>query len=367
MKQTLLTLATVFCLTTFATFGQTPIDVAEQTFKLGGLGGEEVFYFGFAEGDQIVFNFEEVNGKGLKEIEIVEYPSSSKFMDYKTAKVTNKIINVTNGGIYKFRFSNSAVAGRVCKIKIQRIPENEDAAKFNCSVFWSSVSDTAWVTKTRQILVRVDTVYDEISSIENQIWLNSRGHSSCLSNGSTCTKQKMKLNYHPDTEEIYMYIIADQKTAEAFNNLAKTITKAGMKAGTAAATSGTSLLVGMFTDKATDAAVDNLPAANSGNKIDIYFTDKANADKWYVDYDNRIGTYDGLAFKGYVVLKQRLIKSQIPKNEMYLCLKNNNAMTGIPVYVNIVAKRLVKVHKDEQYQDPKVTTYKVPYLKNRAN
>jgi len=364
MKQTLLTLGTVFSLTTFTVFGQTPIDVAEQTFKLGGLGGEEIFYFGFAENDQIVFSFEEANGKELKEIEILEYPSSSKFMDYKTSKVTNKIINVANAGIYKFRFSNSALTGRICKVKIQRIPDNDKSIKFNSSVFWRTVSDTSWTTKTRQVLVKVDTIYDELSSIENQIWLNSRGHSSCFSNGASCTKQKMKLNYHPDTEELYIYIVADQKTAEAFNNLAKTVTKIGIKAGTATVTGGTSLLVGMFTDKATGAAVDNLPAANSGNKIDIFFTDKANADSWYIDYDNKIGTYEGLMFKGYVTLKQRIIKSQIPKDGMYLCLKNNNAVTGVPVYVNIVAKRLVKVYKDEQYQDPQVKTYKVPYLKN---
>ncbi len=49
-------------------YGQTPVDVAESTLKVG-IMGEEVFYFGFAEGDQIIFNFEEANGKELKELE----------------------------------------------------------------------------------------------------------------------------------------------------------------------------------------------------------------------------------------------------------------------------------------------------------
>jgi len=39
-----------------------------------------------SEGDQLVFNFQEVNGKELKEIEIIEFPSTSKFMDYKKQK-----------------------------------------------------------------------------------------------------------------------------------------------------------------------------------------------------------------------------------------------------------------------------------------
>jgi hypothetical protein len=108
----------------FQAFGQTPIDVAESTLKVGGL-GDEVFYYGFAEGDQLIFNFEELKGKELKELEIIELPSSSKFMDYKTKKIQNKIINVNRTGIYKFRFANSAISGRICKFKIQRIPASE--------------------------------------------------------------------------------------------------------------------------------------------------------------------------------------------------------------------------------------------------
>jgi hypothetical protein len=51
-----------------------PIDVAESTLKIGAF-GEDVFYYGFAEGDKLIFNFEEINGKELKEIEIIELPS----------------------------------------------------------------------------------------------------------------------------------------------------------------------------------------------------------------------------------------------------------------------------------------------------
>jgi hypothetical protein len=45
-------------------------------------------YYGFAEGDQMIFSFEEL--KELKESEIIEMPTSSKFMDYKSIKFTNK-------------------------------------------------------------------------------------------------------------------------------------------------------------------------------------------------------------------------------------------------------------------------------------
>lgn len=144
---------------------QNPIDVSESTLKIAGL-GEEVFYYGFAEGDQLLFNFEEVDGKELKEVEIIELPSSSKFMDYKTKKVENKKINIERTGIYKFRFSNSALLGRICKFKIQRIPVNESLKNFNTSVYWKTIPDTTYTPEEERYLIRSDTL---VSVITNEI------------------------------------------------------------------------------------------------------------------------------------------------------------------------------------------------------
>src|SRR5260221_4450092 len=114
-------------------YGQNPVDVVESTLKVSAF-GEEIFYYGFAEGDQLIFNFEEVNDKELKELEITELPSSSKFLEYKTKKIDNKIINITKTAIYKFRFTNSAIGIRVCKFKIQRIPASASTQNFNTTV-----------------------------------------------------------------------------------------------------------------------------------------------------------------------------------------------------------------------------------------
>lgn len=55
---------------------------------------EEELLFGFAEGDQIVFSFSEAGGTELKEIEILEYPTNSRFSDYKTTSIEKKIVQV---------------------------------------------------------------------------------------------------------------------------------------------------------------------------------------------------------------------------------------------------------------------------------
>lgn len=165
-------LSTLFILISFISadlWGQKPIDVAETTMKINGLGGEEILYYGFSEGDQLIFNYEEVNGKELKEIEIIEFPSSSKFMDYKSKKIENKTLTVTRTGIYKFRFANTAVGGRICKVKIQRIPADESTKNFNTSVYWRTIQDTTYVPKQEVYLSKSDTIAQEIYSSTAQI------------------------------------------------------------------------------------------------------------------------------------------------------------------------------------------------------
>ncbi|HTJ53232.1 MAG TPA: hypothetical protein VL443_27445 [Cyclobacteriaceae bacterium] len=151
------------------------INVAESTLKISAL-SEEVFYFGFAEGDQLIFNFEEVNGKELKEIEIIELPGSSKFMDYKAKKIENKTLNINQTSIYKFRFSNSSIAGRICRYKIQRIPASSSTEKFNTNVYWRTAYDTTYTPVQEKYLVKSDTlithVLDQESSISSQNAIN---------------------------------------------------------------------------------------------------------------------------------------------------------------------------------------------------
>lgn len=147
----------LFLLITMA-FGQEAVDVTDQTIKLGGLKEEEL-HFGFATGDKIIFSFKEADNKELKEIEIVEYPNNSKFSDYKTKQVDNKTISVTRQGVYIFRFKNSALGGRICKIKIQRIPASEETKNFNSAVTWVNKQETTYNTYTKDVIVGYDTTY----------------------------------------------------------------------------------------------------------------------------------------------------------------------------------------------------------------
>lgn len=156
MKKIIIFFSTYLFVTNLSGQSQ-PVDVADLTIKVGALGSEEMFY-GFAEGDQIVFSFEELKGKELKEVEVIEYPNHSKFMDYKSTKFENKKINVTQKAVFQFKFSNSALSARICKVKIQRIPKNESLVNFNTNWKWKTLYDTTYVPYTEDSLVGYDKI-----------------------------------------------------------------------------------------------------------------------------------------------------------------------------------------------------------------
>lgn len=165
-------------LAVFASYlhAQTPITVAENTVKVSST-QEEVFYYGFAEGDQLIFDLEVQNGKELSVLEIVSMPSKTIFMDYKTQKIDHKVLNITETGIYKFRLVNSNLfAGRVCKFKIERIPASEATRRFNTTVYNRTRYDTTKYSETVRFFIKSDTTVRDIldKDIEVHALLSSK-------------------------------------------------------------------------------------------------------------------------------------------------------------------------------------------------
>lgn len=157
MKKIKLSLFIIF--TTFNIYSQQLVEVCEKTIKISAL-SEEVFYYGFAEGDKLVFSIEETNGKEIKEVEILEYPGSSKFADFKIKKIENKQIQVIKKNVYKFRIYNSSLGGRICKVKVERIPSNDKTKNFNTTVNWIEKQETTYNTYTKDVTVGYETKYE---------------------------------------------------------------------------------------------------------------------------------------------------------------------------------------------------------------
>ncbi|HBS89126.1 MAG TPA: hypothetical protein DEA97_21445 [Bacteroidales bacterium] len=321
---------------------QTPIDVAESTLKVGTM-GEEVFYYGFAEGDQLIFNFEEVNGKELKEVEILELPSSSKFMDYKTKKIENKTLTVNRTGIYKFRLSNSALSGRVCKYKIQRIPASDETKNFNTSVFWKTVHDTTYSDVQEKYLIKTDTLYSDFYNSTPQI----------------SSQNAVNGNYNyivvdfpiPDNTVSWSFYICTGSEGK------KELERAKKE----------------FMDKATSIA-SKIPGygpmaalALTGVSYINKVQGEDNVKYWFIPDANNVNAFkSGLEFKtfksGDVINEASQMKNPL-KGKVYLALKNDN--TFEPITVSIIATAVIV---NEQWgtrtvKKMNVNSYNVPYLK----
>lgn len=143
----------------FSTLAQnSPVNVTDQTLKIGA-GQTESLFYGFAAGDEIVFSFEETDGKPLKVIEIIELTENKKFSEFKSSSIAEKRIKVYQNSVFEFRFANEALVGRICKIKIDRIPISADLASFNTDWKWLTVYDTTYTPYKKDSLTGYDTLF----------------------------------------------------------------------------------------------------------------------------------------------------------------------------------------------------------------
>jgi hypothetical protein len=321
-------------------FTQTPVDVIEQTFKIGALGGEEVLYFGFAEGDQIIFNFEEVDGKKLKELEITEYPSSSKFLDYKTAKIENKTITVSSEAIYKFRFTSNALSARICKVKIQRIPASEATIKFNTSVLWKTVYDTSYTTEQERYLAKSEL--RPIAVVPTTSHFINGGSNATLLGGKS--RVSLPVNLPNNTVEWYYEFSAYREP----ENIEKV--KSSFQ------------LVGQLTKiidqtGALKFGVEQLSQPPGGNYCDVYL----------MDFNNKQLFEAKQEYRYFPVGSRENIVSGVVKvsggGNYYLGLKNPATLHGIHVAIEVVAVTLNEEWGIRPIQKMAVKSSSVPFIK----
>lgn len=354
MKRKIIFILGLFIWTATA-FGQEPIDVTDQTIRIGGMKDEEI-YFGFAEGDKIIFNFQEADNKELKEIEIVEYPSNSKFSDYNTKKVENKTISVTKQGVYVFRFKNSAISGRICKIKIQRIPAGEATINFNSTVTWETKQETTYNTYTKDVIVGYDTTYTQktkkvlIKTEQREELIFDklqRVHSTTNSNGNKTTlfftlPQNQITPYETTKVISWAYWVGvGEEANQAWKKNAQTISTVAKGAATYFTTPLGALAVGAVTD---------LMIPSVGEVVSYAITDQANKDLFLADYQYNI--YDnGKGVAGY----RKFTNENMCQGTYFVILSNYNVMQGIDATVKVIAIIETNIYEDQQYTETTVT------------
>lgn len=361
------------CITT-SLFSQQPIDVTDQTIKIGGTKSEEI-YLGFAAGDKIIFSFREINGKELKEIEIIEYPDNSKYSDFKTSKIENKTLSVSKQSVYIFRFKNSALAGRICRIHIQRIPASDETINFNTSVSWITKQDTVWRTYTKDVVIGYDTVYvqktkKELVKTEQKEELlfdkPQRVHSVTNSNGNK-TSLFFTLPQNTSTPDKTTKVIAwaywvgvgkEGTTAWASNTEA--VKKLAVKTAAYFTSPLGALAVGVIAE---------LMTPKQGEDVYYAVTDDQNRNFFLSGYQYRV--YDeGKGVAGY----RKFNDQALCQGSYFICLSNDNTFQGIDATVKVIAIIETKEYKDridtdmeinpryekQLYKEPEIKTSKIP-------
>lgn len=342
-----------------------PVDVADLTIKVGALGSEELFYC-FASGDQIVFNFEDLKGKELKELEIIELPNSSKFMDYKTTKIVDKKITVHKKSVYQFKFSNSAIAGRICKIKIQRIPKSQELVNFNTDWKWKTLYDTTYVPYTQDSIVSHDTLrykekVKELVKTENNEELifdkPQRVNSGTNSNGPKSwlffPLPKNETTTYKTTRVIsWAYWIGVGE--EANQAWKKNITTVGNLAKGAAAVF-TSPLGALAVGAVTDLMIPTI-----GEDVTYSITNAANKDLFMANLQYTL--YDkGKGVAGF----RKFTDKNLCQGTYFVCLYNDNTIQEIDATVKVIAIIETKTYEDKEYDRMKTTPKYVTLNKRR--
>lgn len=321
---------------------QSTIDVADNTLKVKGH-NEEIFYYGFAEGDQLIFNFQEVNGKELKEVEILEFPSSSKFMDYKTDKIENKIINITKTAIYKFRFANSSLSGRICKFKIQRVPANETTKNFNTSVYWKTIYDTVYSTVKEKYLVRKE--YKSVSvSPSSKYYINS-GRNAILQGGKS--RISLPIVLPKNTVEWY-YTFSASRNEEVINKTKETFNIAGELSKIVDPTGILNI------------GIDLLTKPPGGDVCDIYLLDATNRNSFEAKTEYKCypeGSRENI-MSGVIQIKK------LNFSNLYLGIKNPDSGVGIFVAIEIAAIVLEEEWGLRDVQKTNINSKEEAYLRN---
>jgi len=320
--------------------GQSTVDVAENTLKVPML-GEEIFYYGFCEGDQMIFSFEEIEGRELKELEILEMPSSSKFMDYKTKRIENKTINISRTGIYKFRFANSAIRGRICKFKIQRVPATDATKGFNSSVYWRTVNDTSYITSQERYLIKADT------SVSNVMDAVAKVHSGGNLNGNKTT---LNLTLPQNTVAWSYYIGVDQAGQQAYEQATKQLAKSS--APILARIPGYGPLAALALG-----GVSYLSQLQSGEDIDYYIVTSENGPLFSA------GQQFSYLKKGKIINTYSKMEAPL-RGSLFVCLSNDNAVTGVSVAVKITAILVNEQWGTREVKNMKLTPRQEAYLKN---
>jgi hypothetical protein len=330
-------------------------DVAELQLKVAPNASEELLY-GFAAGDRILFTVEEANGKTVSEVSVAQYPETFKYKEFEVKKEKNREFKVIDKAVYRFKFTNKTKEDRICKVKIQRVPQSSDTKNFNTAVKWATVHDTVWNTFTRDIVVGYDTVFQQKTKrvvayekrYEEVVLDKNQRVDAKTTFGDTKVSVPFTLPASYISKDETKKVVAWAYwvgVGEESNEFWKQNRKMIVGAVQGATTIFTSPLGGIAAG-----AVTNLVLPSNGEDVEYSLLTEANAklfgqEKPYKSFDSGKG----------VAAYKRFIDEPLLKGKYTVVLINDNIVQPIDVNVKVSAIIEHIKYKDEKYTDRVIT------------
>lgn len=110
-----------------------PALVADQTFALD---GATAFNYAFAVGDEITLRVQELTGKKIKTVELVQWPDNFLLRSYELDSVLQHRLLIPQTGVYQLRFREAGLSKKVCRFTLHRTPSTPEAARMDTRVGW---------------------------------------------------------------------------------------------------------------------------------------------------------------------------------------------------------------------------------------
>lgn len=134
----------------FLGIAQSPIPVADQTFKMD---GDHVFVYAFAQGDQVALHVELLVGRQVREVEFRQHNGPVLFSDFALDSVLDKTILIPQTGVYTLALRERGMGKKVCRFTLARTPASPVTERMDTRVLWDLQQYPQYREQRRMILV----------------------------------------------------------------------------------------------------------------------------------------------------------------------------------------------------------------------
>jgi hypothetical protein len=314
-------------------YAQDPLTLADNTVRIEGY-DEQLFYYGFHEGDQLIFDLDIVKGGRLSEVEISLVDSPPLSMEYEPKNIRSKHLSIGKTGIYRIKLKNRKGRAKVCHFKVSRVAA-EGQQHFNSTVTWRTVYDTTYTTVQEDYLIRKDT------SIHNLVDQISKANSNLNINGN---KNSIAFTLPKNTVSWSYYIGVGQESQQVFE---KAMNDLPGLTSIALRIPGYGLMAAIALNTAPTIA-----ALQKGEDITFYIADMKNA----------LLFWDGESFdpikRGKVISDYGCIRNH-KSGTYYVCLANDNTAKSVTVTVKVTAVSVTEKWGKRSVKKMKVSERKV--------